>query len=427
MSHNHHRIGFVATRLAGTDGVSLETMKWVSLLQTLKHECFCFAGESDWLAERTLLVPEAHFNHPLIQQLNKALFDSYARSPDTSQLVQKLKEHLKGQLYRFMDEFDLNLLIVENALSLPMNVPLGLALTEFIAETNIPTIAHHHDFAWERERYAVSAADDYLRTAFPPSLRSIQHVVINSFAGRQLALRTGAGSILIPNVMDFETPPPEPDLYTREIRPALGIDPDEILLLQPTRIVPRKRIEHAINFTRRIGVKSVLVISHESGDEGTAYEVYLRDYAQAAGVRVLFASEVFAHARGQTPDGRKVFSLADAYLEADLVTYPSRVEGFGNAFLETVLYRRPIVMSTYEIFKTDIQPKGFQVIGFEDFITDDTIHQAQVLLKDPLLAEEKARHNFELGRRYYSYRALERHLTTLVSEVHHVTTTPMSD
>lgn len=418
MSQNHHRIGFVSTRLAGTDGVSLEAMKWVSLLQALKHECFCFAGESDWPVERTLLVPEAHFNHPLIQQLNTALFDSYTRSPDTSQIVQKLREHLKGQLYRFLDEFDLNLLIVENALSLPMNVPLGLALTEFIAETNIPTVAHHHDFAWERERYAVTAADDYLRAAFPPSLRSIQHVVINSFAGRQLALRTGAGSILIPNVMDFETPPPEPDLYTREIRPALDIDPAERLLLQPTRIVPRKRIEHAINFTRRLGVKSVLVISHASGDEGTAYEAYLRDYAQAADVRVLFASDVFAHTRGQTPEGRKLFSLADAYLEADLVTYPSRVEGFGNAFLETIFYRRPIVMSTYEIFKTDIQPKGFQVIGFEDFITDDTIRQAQMLLKDPSLAQEKAHHNYELGRRYYSYRALEEHLTTLVNEVH---------
>ena len=63
-----------------------------------------------------------------------------------------------------------------------MNVPLGLALTNFIVETGIPTIAHHHDFYWERDRFAVNAIGDFLGTAFPPTLPTIQHVTINSFA-----------------------------------------------------------------------------------------------------------------------------------------------------------------------------------------------------------------------------------------------------
>ena len=79
------------------------------------------------------------------------------------------------------------MLITENVLAIPLNVPLALALTEFIAETRIPTIAHHHDFSWERKRFSVNAAQDYLHAAFPPTLPSIQHVVINSFAARQLA------------------------------------------------------------------------------------------------------------------------------------------------------------------------------------------------------------------------------------------------
>ncbi len=198
MAARHNNIGFVSTRLCGTDGVSLETVKWVNVLSGLGFECFYFAGESDWPAERSYVVPEAHFNHPEIQALNADLFDDFRRTPETSQRVQQLKDHLKQHLYQFIRQFDIDLLIVENALSLPTNVPLGLALTELIAERYFPTIAHHHDFAWERQRYAINAADDYLRAAFPPTLRSIQHVVINSFAGRQLALRTGATSVLIP-------------------------------------------------------------------------------------------------------------------------------------------------------------------------------------------------------------------------------------
>jgi len=409
-------IGFVSTRLAGTDGVSLETVKWSNVLTGLGHECFYFAGESEWPAERTYLVAEAHFKHPTIQALNADLFDNYTRSSQTSQKVQELKDHLKKHLYEFVRQFHLDLLITENALSLPMNVPLGLALTEFIAETYFPTVAHHHDFAWERERYAITAADDYLRAAFPPTLRSIHHVVINSFAGRQLALRTGATSTLIPNVMDFDSPPPRSDdAYAADLRSVLGIRPSERLLLQPTRIVPRKRIEHAIELARRLGVKCALVISHISGDEGSAYETYLLDYARLMGVRVLLASDIINHRRGQMPDGRKVFSIADVYQQADLVTYPSRVEGFGNAFLETIYYRRPIVMSTYEIFKTDIQPKGFRVIGFEDFITEDTVRQARTALSDADLVAEMTHYNYELGRIYYSYRTLENRLTALIS------------
>jgi hypothetical protein len=36
--------------------------------------------------------------------------------------------------------------VVENALAIPMNLALGVALPEFIGETSMPTIAHHHDF-----------------------------------------------------------------------------------------------------------------------------------------------------------------------------------------------------------------------------------------------------------------------------------------
>ena len=49
--HTHmtpsRRIGFISTRFAGTDGVSLETSKWATVLERLGHECFYFAGQCD--------------------------------------------------------------------------------------------------------------------------------------------------------------------------------------------------------------------------------------------------------------------------------------------------------------------------------------------------------------------------------------------
>jgi len=410
-----HRIGFVSTRLAGTDGVSLEVAKWVQVLKGLGHECFFFAGELEWPEERSYLVPEAHFDHPTILKLSADLFDDYIRSPETSQIVESIKNHLKEHLHRFIRRFDVDLLIVENAMAIPMNVPLGLALTELIAETCIPTIAHHHDFVWERPRFSVRAADDYLRAAFPATLNSVTHATINSYAQRQLALRTGASSLVVPNVMDFENPPPEPDGYADDLPAALGMGADEFLLLQPTRIVPRKRIERAIELAKRLDLPSTLVISHASGDEGSEYATFLKEYIQLLGVNVRFAGDIFSHQRGQTPDGRKIYSLADAYYPADLVTYPSTIEGFGNAFLEAIYYYKPIVMSTYEIYRIDIQPKGFKVIEFGDYITEDTVHWTRELLENPDLVAEIVEHNYVTARRHYSYANLEKLLAALVS------------
>ncbi len=416
MNTTPSRIGFVSTRFSGTDGVSLETEKWAAVLKWMGHECFYFSGESDRPQESSVVVPEAHFQHPDIEAINRDLFDDISRSSKTSGLIQAIRFHLKQHLYQFLRTFDINLLVIENAFALPMNVPLGLALSELIAETNIPTIAHHHDFAWERNRFAVNAAGDYLRSSFPPILPSIHHIVINSFAAQQLALRTGARSLLIPNVMDFDNPPPPPDEYTLDLRESLGIGPEQHFLLQPTRIVPRKRIELAIELTRRVDSDSVLVITHQSGDEGSAYEQRVREYANLLGIRVIFGSETVNHHRGETDDGRKIYSLADTYQQADLVTYPSTIEGFGNAFLETLYYSRPLVISNYAIFKTDIQPKGFHVIGFDDFIEDETVQKAIEILENPAIGEEMAEHNYQIARRHYSYRILETSLATILNQ-----------
>ena len=417
MKTNPSRIGFVSTRLAGTDGVSLETEKWAQILNELGHECFYFAGESDRHEAHTIVAPEAHFRHPDISKINNDLFDDQRRSSATTGLVHSIRFHLKQHLYQFIATFDINLLVIENALSIPMNIPLGLAITELIAETKLPTIAHHHDFSWERSRYSVSSGDDYLRAAFPPTLPSIHHVVINSFGARQLALRTGARSTLIPNVMDFANEPSPIDNFALQLRDKLGLIPGEALILQPTRIVPRKRIELALELTHRLEQDATLVITHQSGDEGSTYEKRLREYADLLGVSVIFGAEIINHERNKLENGRQVFSLKDAYQQADLITYPSTIEGFGNAFLETIYYRRPIVISTYEIFKTDILPKGFRVVDFDDFIEQETVDTASAILSDPSIGEEMAEHNYKLGQRYYSFETLEANLSFILNQI----------
>jgi glycosyltransferase involved in cell wall biosynthesis len=338
------------------------------------------------------------------------------RPPTLTDRIRGLARHLETELYAFAREFDLELLIVENALAIPMNLPLGVALAEFIAETGLPTIAHHHDFFWERQRYLVSCVDDYLRMAFPPVLPGIWHVVINSAAAQELSRRAALPGLVIPNVMDFDNPPPPADDYTQDVRAALGVQPDEHLFLQPTRVVQRKGIEHAIELTKRLGLPARLVISHASGDEGDGYERHVRNFAALLNVPVNFVSDIIGEQRGRTADGRKIYGLADVYPHADLVTYPSTIEGFGNAFLEAVYFRRPVVVNNYSIFTLDIKPKGFRVVEFDGYISEDVLEQTCKVLTDPALRQEMAEANYHLARRHYSYSMLERRLQTLIAD-----------
>jgi len=415
---NPHRIGFVSTRFAGTDGVSLETDKWTEILHRLGCETFYFAGSSDKPPEVTYCAPEADFNHPEIKEINEQAFTLRQRPQELTRKIQQLAVHLEQQLYRFVHQFEIDLLVVENALTIPINIPLGIAITEFIAETAIPTIAHHHDFFWERKRFLVNCVWDYLNMAFPPHLPPIHHVVINSSAQNQLALRSGISSMLLPNVMDFDNSPPDPDTddYLKDLRADLAVQAGEKLILQPTRVVQRKGIENAIELVRRIKMPARLVISHASGDEGFEYEARVREFAGLLSVPVTFVSEIIRERRDLTPEGRKIYSLADVYQQADLVTYPSDIEGFGNAFLEAVYFCQPLVVNNYSIFAIDIKPKGFRVIEFDGYITDKTVAETEEMLLNSDLRREITEHNYMLAKRYYSFSVLQRHLETLIAD-----------
>ena len=411
-----HNVGFISTRFAGTDGVSLETTKWADVFQKEGFSCFYFAGELDRPPDCSYLVEEANFTHPDIKYIYNHCFGVHKRERRITQKIHAAKERLKDEIYSFIEKFSIDLLVPENSLTIPLNIPLGLAITEVISETGIPTIAHHHDFFWERQQFLTNGVWEYLNMAFPPHLSSIQHVTINSSGDNQLSLRTGISGTIIPNVMDFENPPPPIDDYALDVRKALGIEDDELFILQPTRVVKRKGIEHAIELVHRLGKKAKLVISHASGDEGYDYEQRVKEYSRLLNVNTLFVSDIINEKRGRTKNGKKIYTLNDIYPHADLVTYPSTFEGFGNAFLEAVYFKKPIVVNKYSIYTYDIEPKGFSTIEIDGFVTEDAVRMTRDVLENSELCKNMVEKNYDIATRCYSYSVLRQKLKNLIHD-----------
>lgn len=414
------RIGFVSTRLAGTDGVSLETRKWAEIFRRLGHTCFFFAGERDPdLPGETL--PEMHFQHPAVATLTQMAFGQPTQPPDFVWRLEALARHLAQMLHKFLRTYRIDLVVVENASTIPMNLPLGLALQRVLAETGLPTILHHHDFYWERERYAVHNIPDLLEQAFPPELPQAVHVVINSAAQRELYARRGLQSTLVPNIFDFAQAAPGISPQNASLRTALGLNENHLLILQPTRVVPRKGIELALalvralrkapNRRRLLGKEPVLVISHHAGDEGVAYLESLQYLAQRWRVPLYYAAHRFT-TRLTSEQGR--FALWDAYVHADFVTYPSLYEGFGNALLEAIYFRLPVMVNRYQVFVQDIAPLGFDLIEIDGQVTEDTVERVVEVLRDPVRRRRMVEHNYEVARAHFSYEAVTPTLAALL-------------
>jgi glycosyltransferase involved in cell wall biosynthesis len=418
----HKNIGFVSTRFAGTDGVTLEASKWAQVIRKAGHRYFWFAGLLDRSPEKSFLVPEAFFLHEKNRWIDEQIFGKKRRDSTVTDAIFDLKILLKKQLKEFIHTFKIDLLVAENILTIPMHIPLGIALTELIAETQIPTIAHHHDFYWERTRFAVNAVGDYLRMAFPPKLPSIEHVVINSAAQEELALRTGISSIIIPNVLDFENPPSITESHTEAFWKSIGLQKDDVKILQPTRIIQRKGIEHAIALVEELNdPRYKLVISHEAGDEGWDYAEWIKEEARQHGVDLRLVNIHMSDPMNPDVNHKETYSLWDVYPHADFITYPSLYEGFGNAFLEAVYFKKPLLINRYATFVQDIEPKGFDLIVMDGYLTQKTVLKVKEVLESPDRRAKMVNNNYEVASRHYSYAVLRRWLNIMLTNFFGVT------
>ena len=91
-------IGFVSTRFAGTDGVTLEASKWAQVLKSAGHNYFWFAGLLDRKPDRSFLVPEAFFQHEKNRWIDEQIFGKKRRDPAVTDAIYELKTYLKKRL-----------------------------------------------------------------------------------------------------------------------------------------------------------------------------------------------------------------------------------------------------------------------------------------------------------------------------------------
>jgi glycosyltransferase involved in cell wall biosynthesis len=215
-------------------------------------------------------------------------------------------------------------------------------------------------------------------------------VVINSIAAEELQSRRGLASTVVSNVMDFESGGPSGDGGAR-FRELVGIEDADVVLLQPTRVVRRKGIELTIELASRLDGSLKVIVSHPDDLDSEYWDELLA-----------LASDLDVDLR-LVDIGRDRHALASAYAAADLVCFPSLYEGYGNALVEALYYRSPVMVNRYPVYVSDIAPLGLDVVELDGVITDDTVAAATEMVQGGRSVEAAVDRNFEIGLENLSY------------------------
>ncbi len=419
-------IGIIIGRIGDIDGVALETEKWISVLKKLGPKIFILSGqfkksivgkknESIWRA-LSFFSPECEW-----EQNRAFFFPEFEQQELIDHLVDTSNE-IAAHIFKWMLKKKIDVLLTENSTSLPCHLSMGMAIKKVAEFGCKPVVSHNHDFYWERgNRYKTphKKVKEIVETTFPLDLPNIHHAVINSYSRDVLKKKYNIDAVVVPNVMDFDKPFARKSQYNRSMLSELGLGKTDIPLFQVTRIVRRKGIETAIEMVHRLQDKRIkLIVTGSAADDSR--KGYYKELLETIKKRKLDKQVLFGHRhilneRGKGWRGRKIFNLSDAYANAVACTYFSTYEGFGNAFMECVLAKKPVFVNNYKpVFWPDIGSKGFKTVMLEDnVLTDDALVEMEKIIHNTDLQKEIAEYNYELGRKYFSFTILQNKLEEL--------------
>ncbi len=316
------RVAIVSFRLGLTDGVSIVAETWSRAFAALGWSTVLVAGEGP--VDR--LVPGLELD---------------ALEPPSARAFEDATD-------------DADLVVVENLLTIPMNLPASRIVAA--ALRGRPTILHHHDPAWQRERFANV-------TELPPDDPAWRHVTINDLTRRQLADRDIEATTIYNG---FDVNPPTG--HRAPMRAALGVADAEPLIVHPVRAIARKNLAAALAVAEAVGATYWIT--------GAVEEDFAPEFEQlmaGASTRVIH---------------RSASSPSDLYAAADLVVFPSHWEGFGNPPIEAAIHRRPVLVGNYPV-ADELRALGFDWPRLRWPDADSVGHRHAV--PDPALLAEARR------------------------------------
>lgn len=300
---------------------------------------------------QTTIEPLIYSKHPDVLAIKTEL-DRGQVEPAFDRLTQRLFDVLKAQLS------DCDVCIAHNVHTLHKNIALTAALARITDELSLRQIAWCHDLAWTNPQYQTELHVGYpwelLRTVW----KNTTYVTVSEPRQQELAELLG----LEAEQVEVMVPGVDPERFWRWT-PTMTmldkhlhlLDADGILLL-PARLTRRKNIALALRILDALrhlsGQDFRLIVTGPPGPHNPGNLGYLGELLDLRHALHVDECVHFVYAYGESPDQPLVLddaTIANLYLLADALIFPSTQEGFGIPILEAGLAGLPV-------FCADIPP-----------------------------------------------------------------------
>lgn len=437
----HYRVGH-------TDGVSLEIEKRSRFLRKMGHKVYLLSGPIQYGAD--FIIPEFEYDQDPIAQLRKNSVEECTDYTSAGELKNSLfsnADKIEQELNEIFSRISFDAVYIHNMLSMAVNLPASIALVRSLQKYGIPCIGVHHDFYWAGDfstNPTFPFVEDIIHDYLIPRNGKFRHLVINSIDRERMERAFGIRPEINYDVFDFNGINLTVDDYNYDFKQVLGLDEGDIVILHATRIVPNKAIEFAFQFVQYLcslrrelenrqlydgrkftaSNRIILLLPGHTEAARLWYKERLEEYARELGIDALFLGDKLKPERHIAGD-KKVYSFWDSYVWADMVTYTSIWEGWGNQFIEAVAAKKNLVVFEYPVYKSDIAGEGYEVISLGDQYLPgdgDTFHKLPAdamelavraaidILLDGKVYRERAEKNYRIGKQQHSFAVLENYL-----------------
>jgi mannosylglucosylglycerate synthase len=436
----HFRMGLL-------DGVSLQIDERMRILQRLGHEVSTIASTKSLIGD--LKIPYFEYKeNEAITRIQNAAFGVGAGAYEFKlrEDIDTIAAEIEYEITEFWDRRQFSLLFVHNMFSLPVCLPATVAFYNFLKNhPKITAVGVHHDFYWDPPRKDLfktgsETVNDLLSAYLPPVLPNLKHAVISKWEQAELKRRRNIDSLVMTDTFDFEQKLWRKNDSNKDYLADAGIGGDDLVLLIASRIRPRKGIELGIEFTAEVNrlleigttglkkTRAVLVLPNDYMEKEEHYVSLLKNKAAGMKVEVKWMQNLVG-SEEEKLKGIKKYSLWDTYVYADAILYPSLWEGFGNQFLEAIFAKKPVVTLEYPVYKTDIDPAGFEVGKIADNVTIDgnglavvtesklaqPVQDLITLLEDKSRVKEQTDRNFRIAKENFNTKSQLRGYLTEIS------------
>jgi glycosyltransferase involved in cell wall biosynthesis len=332
-------------------GVEEIVRQQASLFKRHSNPVKVFAGMGDSLRSDipVEINPLLSSRHPEILQLQK---DSTKNEKGLQKFASQILDYLKLSLHKF------DVVIVHNVLTMPFNLPLSLALHRLADVKMVKIVSWNHDSVYFYPDNRDSFGKDLwsILKSYNPE---ISYVTVSENRAREFKelFRTNNEMMVIPNGIDpirfYRIDPTTVKLIQEN-----NLFQTDLLMVQPSRLHPRKNIELSIKVIKAmhdIGTKAKLLISGAFDPHKrkmTSYYNKLKTMARELKIDeyIIVVTDYRFKSGEQITADRLI--IRDLYQISDLLFLPSKQEGFGIPLLEAGMMRMPIACSDIEPFKS---------------------------------------------------------------------------